>query len=227
VRRTGTSRERVDSSYAAVRGDDPSLPWLVLSVSRKPLVSPFGGAREPTSCAHLLPKKQSFQRSPCAQTGPIQAKVRAAFRRASPLLEPDRTPHCRARMRARRADPFTLSCTHRRSPVPHRPAKGGAFARRPRRVPPSYVLCDFGDRSPKVRKAEPPSTRHLCSGERRHVADRESPRLVGRPLVPGVTHQAPVAARSNGARGGLRSPSRNRSIAAPKNGFCDRRPPAA
>jgi len=142
VRRTGTYRERVDSSYSAGRGDDPSPPW--------PSTVPLRGRRRPTSRARQAPEGA---RVPVP--GRLEERFALSFDGRVPFS--NRTAHLRV-MRARRrgAEPPLVSCSHRadlkarerapspplRSSVPHPPAKGDAFARKPRCVPPSCAWAD-------------------------------------------------------------------------------------
>jgi hypothetical protein len=161
------------------RGDDPPQPW-----PERPSawISPgLAGKRGLASRAPETPPKRSHR----AWTGPTRVKVREVFRRANPLLDSDRTPLCRARA-AWKGGAFSLCvCTgwfaicanemrqpSRRPPVLHRPAKGGAFARRPRCVPPSCVMG--GARiSPAPRRRGLPPRGTVRSGERRRFAVRD------------------------------------------------------
>jgi len=95
VRCTGTYRGRIGSSHAAVRGDDPSLALA------------FGRSLSGTARADEL-DTTCLRRSSRARTGPTRVKVRAVFRRANPLLEPDRTPPCHARTAPRGGTPLAL-----------------------------------------------------------------------------------------------------------------------
>jgi len=140
VRCTGTYRGRIDSSYAAVRGDDPSPLW--------PSAAPSRGRHGLTSRARQAseearvpgpgrPERRfalSFDgRVPSSNRTAHLLVVRALRRGAEPLSPFARTGFLAAR---ERADASPL-----RSPVPHPPAKGDAFSRRPRCVPPPCAMA--------------------------------------------------------------------------------------
>jgi len=132
--------------------DDARAPPRAASIPR----AARGGDLPPNAFALVLPSRVSEGQHGLTSravvrpkehhrgTGPTRGKVRPAFRRASPLLEPtshtsSSCAHCYGRRilsRVLRApgsptcDERTLSC--RQGPrFPHRPAKGGAFPRRP------------------------------------------------------------------------------------------------
>jgi hypothetical protein len=148
----------------------------------------------------------ALRRGRRARTGRIETRFRALLRTWSPPLAPDRAPPCRAHACSKggtlRAAAEAAACAPdvdprgpsiSRSPVPHLPAKADAFSRRPRCVRPPLGSPVRGDRSPRPFEwASVHATRTpLSEEERASLCDLECQRLFYRPVVPGVTCQAP------------------------------------
>ena len=163
------------------------------------------------------------------QTDPSKGSLRLSTARG-PFSTRIRTPHlscehCYGRrilscvLRAPGSptcDERTLSC--RQGPrFPHRPAKGGAFPRRPEVRStamhvrkPARIAPHPRERGPLVHAAPAPRRAPtLCSS-------REPAPFSTDPRCPALTSQASGAAQSNGTKGWLLPPSRNPSIAALK-----------
>ena len=227
--------------YRLLQYDDARAPTASSFVPRaagevttspppSPSSAPSRGRHGLTSHARVLPKK------PRAADRADSSEGSRRLSTGEPLLEP--VPHTSFVVRAllRRGGTSRAFCSHRvtrsartgashaRPPVPARPAKGRCVPTKTEVRSAALRLHETRGSLPALAQVGLSSTRHLCVPKSADALQLGEPAPFRPPVVPGVTSQAPVAAQSNGTRGWL-LPLPNPSIAAPKDGFRDRRCP--
>jgi hypothetical protein len=195
----------------------------VLSHRRSLFAFPCGTTRASSPTFGARPKTYDAQGPTDPSQGPRD------FRRADPLLEPAAHPLSCLHAREKDGCPFRISCLHRADAPRERDAPttiGLQFRAAPRRVT-RAAKAEVRSAAPRsVRSPEDCSPCFRPGGLFPHAAP-ESPggaptlcsrkclRLFDHLAMPGVTSQAPEAARASGTRDGLRRPLPPRSIAAP------------